>query len=90
VPTFAEQGFHSFEPYGWFAFFMPAGTPTAVVNKFSEETNRILALPDIVARVEGMSLWVGGEKPAEFAAAMKADAAVYAKIIKDGNIKLSQ
>jgi len=89
VPTFAEQGFHSFEPYGWFAFFMPAGTPPAIANKFSDEVNRILRLPDITTRIEGMSLWVGGGKPEEFAATMKSEAALYAKIIKDANIKLN-
>lgn len=89
VPTFAEQGFHSFDPYGWFGFFMPAGTSPAIVNKFADEVNRILAMPEITSRIEGMGLWVGGGKPDEFAAAMKSDAAIYARIIKDANIKLN-
>jgi hypothetical protein len=36
-----------------------------------------------------MGLWVGGGKPEDFAKMMVSDAAIYAKIIKDGNIKLN-
>ena len=58
------------------------------MNKFSDEVNRILRLPDVVARIEGLGLWVGGGKPEEFAQTVKSDAGVYAKIIKDANIKI--
>lgn len=90
VPTFKELGFHSYEPIGWFGLFLPAATPAAIVNKFSDEANRILRLPDVTARIEGLGLWVGGGKPEEFAQTVKGDAGVYAKIIKDANIKISQ
>lgn len=90
VPTFAEQGFQSFDPYGWFGLFLPAATPAPVVAKLNTEVNRILALPDVTARIEGMGLWVGGGKTEEFAATLKSDAAVYARIIKDANIKINQ
>ncbi len=90
APTFQEQGYHSFDPYGWFGLFMPAATPGAVVGKFSDEVNRILRLSDVVARIEGLGLWVGGGKPEEFGQIVKSDAAVYAKIIKDAGIKLNQ
>lgn len=58
--------------------------------RVNTEVNRILALPDITARIEGMGLWVGGGKTDEFAATLKSDAAVYARIIKDANIKINQ
>nr|WP_315227037.1 tripartite tricarboxylate transporter substrate binding protein [uncultured Limnohabitans sp.] len=90
VPTFKELGFHSYEPLGWFGMLLPANTPTAIVTKYSEEFNRILRMPDVVARIEGFGLGVGGGKPEEFAQVMKSDAQVYATIIKDAGIKLSQ
>jgi tripartite-type tricarboxylate transporter receptor subunit TctC len=33
VPTFAELGYHSFDRYGWFGVFLPAGAPAPVVRK---------------------------------------------------------
>lgn len=90
VPTFKELGYHSFDPIGWFGLFLPAATPVAIVNKFADEANRILRQPDVVARIEGLGLWVGGGKPDEFAQTVKADAGVYARIIKDAGIKINQ
>jgi len=90
VPTFKELGYQSFDPYGWFGLFLPAATPVAIVNKFADEANRILRQPDVVARIEGLGLWVGGGKPEEFARTVQSDADLYARIIKDAGIKISQ
>ena len=89
VPTFLELGYHSFDPYGWFGVFVPAKTPPAVVQKLSAEINRILRLPEVTAKIEALGLEVGGGKPEEFQKIVRDDAAVYAKIIKDANIRLN-
>ncbi|HEU0199815.1 MAG TPA: tripartite tricarboxylate transporter substrate binding protein [Burkholderiaceae bacterium] len=88
VPTFQELGYHSFEPYGWFGLFMPAGVPADVLKKFSAEAMRVLGMPDVVARIEAMGLTPVGNTPEEFARTVKNDAALYAKIIKDTKITL--
>lgn len=90
VPTFAELGYHSFDPYGWFGVFVPAGTPAPVVHKLSEEINRILRLPDVSAKIESLGLQVAGGKPEEFQKVLRTDSEIYAKIIKDANIRLAQ
>ena len=89
VPSFQELGYHSFDPVGWFGVFLPAATPADIVNKLSEDVNRILRLPDVTARIEGLGLEVGGGKPDEFARIVRTDAALYAKIIQDAGIKLA-
>lgn len=88
VPTFAEQGYHSFEPLGWFALFMPSGVPAPIAKKFADEANRILRLPDVVQRIEGLGMTPGGMPTAEFAKVVRNDATIYAKIIRDANIRL--
>jgi tripartite-type tricarboxylate transporter receptor subunit TctC len=90
VPTFVELGYHSFDPYGWFGLFLPANTPAPIAQKMSDEVNRILRLPDVTARIEGLGLQVAGGKPEEVRKTMNGDAAIYAKIIKDANIRLNQ
>ncbi|RST53817.1 Bug family tripartite tricarboxylate transporter substrate binding protein [Variovorax sp. MHTC-1] len=89
VPTFAELGYHSFDPYGWFGVFVPAATPAPVVQKLSDEIDRILRLPEVTAKIEALGLQVGGGKPEEFQKMVRGDAAIYAKIIKDANIRLA-
>ncbi len=89
VPSFVELGYHSYEPYGWFGVFLPAGAPAAVTNKLADEVNRILRLPDVTARIEGLGLQVGGGKPEEFQKTVRSELALYAKIIKNANIRLT-
>lgn len=88
VPTFAELGFHSFEPVGWFGLFMPTGVAAPIAAKFTAEASRILRLPDVVARIESLGMTPGELKGDEFARVVQSDAAVYARIIKDANIRL--
>jgi len=90
VPTFVELGYHSFDPYGWFGLFLPAAAPAPVAQKLSDEVNRILRLPDVTARIEALGLQVAGGKPEEVRKTMNGDAAIYARIIKDANIRLTQ
>jgi len=88
VPTFAELGFQSFEPVGWFGLFMPAGVPAPIAAKFTAEASRILRLPDVVERIEALGMTPGELRGEDFARTVRSDAAVYARIIKDANIKL--
>jgi tripartite-type tricarboxylate transporter receptor subunit TctC len=89
VPTFAELGYQSFDPYGWFGVFLPAATPAPVVHKLSDEIDRILRLAEVTAKIEALGLQVGGGKPEEFQKVVRTDAAIYARIIKDANIRLA-
>jgi tripartite-type tricarboxylate transporter receptor subunit TctC len=89
VPTFAELGYHSFDRYGWFGVFLPAGTPAPVVRKLSDEIDSILRLPEVTAKIEAMGLQVAGGKSEEFQNVVRTDAALYARIIKDANIRLT-
>jgi tripartite-type tricarboxylate transporter receptor subunit TctC len=89
VPSFVELGYQSYEPYGWFGVFLPAGVPPAVTHKLGDEVERILRLPDVTARIESLGLQVGGGKPEEFQKVVRSELALYAKIIKDANIRLT-
>ena len=88
VPTFAEGGMPGFTAKNWFGILAPAGTPQPVIRKISAEIARILALPDIREKLlsQGMDPFIS--TPEEFGALLKADLALYAKIIKTANIKL--
>ena len=49
-----ELGFPGFEATAWFGLMAPAGTPPAIVDKLHKETVRVLALPDVKAKLEGL------------------------------------
>lgn len=90
VPTFAELGYHSFEPRGWHGIFVRAGTPPAIVQKLSTEFMRILKLPDTIKHIEQIGMFPAGGSPEDFAALMRVDAGIYAGIVKAAGIKLNQ
>jgi tripartite-type tricarboxylate transporter receptor subunit TctC len=89
VPTFKELGYQNFDPYGWFGVFVPAATPNPVVQKISAEINRILKLPEVAAKIESLGLQVAGGNPEETQKLLKSDAAIYAKIAREANIRLT-
>jgi tripartite-type tricarboxylate transporter receptor subunit TctC len=57
VPTMAEAGLPRFEYVGWWGMLVPARTPRAIVDQLSKEMKRILDLPEIREKFEGL----GGE-----------------------------
>ncbi len=88
VPTFAESGLPDFKPRSWYGLVAPAGTPKAIVNKVSAEIGRMVATPDAREKLEAQGVEPHYLNPDQFAAMMKADMAMWAKVIKTGNIKL--
>jgi tripartite-type tricarboxylate transporter receptor subunit TctC len=88
LPTFTEAGLPGFDVKIWFGALAPAGIPRAIVERFSSEIARILAMPDIKATLGSQGMDPFTTSPEQFAALMNADTAKYAKIIKTANIKL--
>ena len=72
----------------WHGLFAPAGTPRAVIDKVAADVAKVLADPDIRAKLAAMGLETVGNAPAEFAAIVKNDHAKWGKVIRDANIKL--
>ena len=63
----------------WVGLFAPLGTPAAVIEKVSADLQKVLAMPEVVKRLEatGQLLRPGGA--ADFAAAIKDQAAKLAE-----------
>jgi tripartite-type tricarboxylate transporter receptor subunit TctC len=82
VPTFAELGLAGFEEPAYYGFFAPAGTPRAALERLSLALSRVLALPDVKARLTGMGLSVGFTTGTELARREQAYTRVWSAIIK--------
>ena len=88
LPSMAEAGFPGFDAIAWFALLAPTGTPDAIIAKLHREAVRILALPDVRKRFDELGMVPMGTSPAQFAAAMAAEAPLWAKVIKASGAKL--
>jgi tripartite-type tricarboxylate transporter receptor subunit TctC len=57
LPTADEQGMN-FEASTWFAFFVPAGTPAAVIKKLRDATAEAINTPAVQERLAGTGTFV--------------------------------
>ena len=90
LPTMEELGFPGFDATAWFGLMAPAGTPAAITDKLHKETLRIMALPDVKAKLEGLGVQLVGNTPAEFASLVRTELPAWGKVIKDAGIKLTE
>lgn len=56
VPTLGEVGL-PFELVGWHAMFVPTGTPRDIVERLNTTVNRIIARPDMRARMFDLAMF---------------------------------
>ena len=87
LPTIAESGYPGFEVTGWQGLLAPAGTPAMIVGKLHLETVKVLALPDLRAKLADLGLEGIGNSPEEFAAVILIEIPKWAKVIKESGIK---
>ena len=82
VPTLHELGYRDISGDTLFGVYAPAGTPPALVSRLNKEINEALRSPALKARLAE----VGGEtmpmSPAEFAAYVKTERAMYQHLVK--------
>jgi len=87
VPTLQEAGVPGFDVASWQAFYAPAGTPPAIVKRMNAEVAKIIATPEVKARMESLGLQFNPNTPEQFAAFGRSELVKWAKIVKDGNVK---
>jgi tripartite-type tricarboxylate transporter receptor subunit TctC len=87
VPTVAEAGVPGFALYPWIGLFVPGKTPPEVIAKINAETSRILALPDVRARLVPQGIDLATGSPADLAKLIREDHARWGKVIRDAGVK---
>lgn len=87
VPTLDEAGVPGYEMNPWYGLLAPAGTPRAIVQRLSAEVSRIVRSAEMREKLAAQSAEPGGGTPVEYAAVIRADTAVYARVIKEAGIK---
>jgi tripartite-type tricarboxylate transporter receptor subunit TctC len=82
VPTLAEAGLPGYEAVIWLGLMAPAKTPPAVLRKLNAEVARIVARPDVQAKIATLSVEPAYADEAAFGAALVAESAKIKEIIK--------
>jgi len=87
VPTMQEAGIQGLNFNSWAGLLAPAGTPKEIVERLNQEIVRIVAEPEIKARLAAIDYEAVGSTPEQFAAVIADDAARWARLVKDTNYK---
>lgn len=85
VPTVAES-LPGFLTGSWQGLLAPAGTPKPVIDKLYAEINRILAMPDISERLNGLGAEQGNMNPSQFSEWLNSEMKTMAKVVRDGQV----
>jgi tripartite-type tricarboxylate transporter receptor subunit TctC len=81
VPALGET-WKGFQIVSWWGLVAPAGTPPDVIAKFNAVIAKILAMPDVRAKLEGLGAEPNYGDSARFAAVIRDDLASYEHTIK--------
>jgi tripartite-type tricarboxylate transporter receptor subunit TctC len=87
VPTFAESGYKDLVTGSWYAVWAPARTPEAIVTKLNADIVKVISLPEVRNRILELGGEPVGNTPAEFDVFGKAEAARWAKVVKESGAK---
>jgi tripartite-type tricarboxylate transporter receptor subunit TctC len=89
LPTMAEAGYAESQVVSWYAYLVPAATPRATVARLNAEFAKVLADPEVIARIEK----IGGEplpagKPEEVDAMLARELDRWTKLVQATGMKI--
>jgi len=88
LPTVAASGLPGYESVQIYAFFAPARTPTAIVNRLNQEVVRAVGRPEVKERFFNSGADTAGTTPERLAAVVSSETTRLGKVVKEAGIKL--
>jgi tripartite-type tricarboxylate transporter receptor subunit TctC len=87
LPTIAESGFPGFEAVAWVGMFAPAGTPREIVERLNGEINKLIQVPESVAKLEQQGVTPAGGTPEQFGEFIAAEVRRWTEAARANNIR---
>ncbi len=89
VPTFKEVGLEAVNRMAYYGVLAPKGTPKGVVDKVHASVKAALTDAGVRKRIEDTGSLVVGNSPQEFGEQIKAELAVYRKVVATQKLTLN-
>jgi tripartite-type tricarboxylate transporter receptor subunit TctC len=88
VPTMTESGVSGMDVTLWSGLFAPAGTPSPVLAKLEQACRKILAQPEVRARLRELATDAVGSSAADFTARIETDIRGWTAVAKAANVMI--
>ena len=82
----AEQGFPEAQVTPWFGVVVPAGTPEPIVERIGKVLEAALVTSDVRQKLDVAGCEAKSAPLAQFADIIKADVALWARVVKEAGI----
>jgi len=90
VPSMAEAGYPEVDTHLWSGFFVPTGTPPAVVEKLTEQLGAAIADASVQESLKKMAVTPGGPTGKAFEKLIDDDIKVYVDVVKAAKLDFPQ
>ena len=87
LPTIAESGAPDLDVTSWYALYMPANSPSPLVQKVSHDASEVLSEPAVKAKYEQLGILSGGSTPAELADRGRSEAKLWRSVMATAGIQ---
>lgn len=87
IPTLGEAGVPGVVVVNWYGLIAPKGTPKAVIERITSETARAIQSPEMAKRLIAEGSEAVGSTPQAFAAHIRAEHDMWARVIKQAGIR---
>ena len=87
LPTIAESGVSDLDVTSWYALYMPANSPSPLVQKVSHDASEVLSEPAVKAKYEQLGILSGGSTPAELADRGRSEAELWRSVMATAGIQ---
>ena len=82
VVTMDEQGFKGFDASSWYGLVGPKDMPKDLAKRINADVNKVLAMPDVIARFDGFGVEDGGGSVEKFAAFMATEYKKWGEVVR--------
>jgi tripartite-type tricarboxylate transporter receptor subunit TctC len=87
LPTISEQGVPGYVTTIWLAFYLPAKTPTAIVDKMNQDLRTIMQRADVRERFNKLGMQAVTSSTQELDSVLKQELVQWTRVVREANIK---
>ena len=88
VPTIAESGVPGYSGTSWWTLAAPRSVPAPLIERFSRDVHRVMALPDVQQRLDGLGITFTPHSPQQAAAFFQSETVKWNRVIEAAKVHL--